>query len=232
MNSRFLERVERAQAFISPCCRLFLLYSQQTGAKKYKKRKKKRMKVSLINMHASKSWNRWGKWRDIRVKDWRRKCYRPQTNEDTQRKPLSLQARRKTSKPNFNQQHFSLSKNNSQCSETNCFNFSLSFFFYVFGWRKSRRNVLCDFLRALEKLVHFTSAKYEHFSCFQRSDIENEEQLQLLQFKINFSNYWNFTTFAYFFPISFLSWFRTQYSKQFGCHCDVFVASLWLANWT
>lgn len=23
-------------------------------------------------MHASKSCNRWGKWRDIRVKDWRR----------------------------------------------------------------------------------------------------------------------------------------------------------------
>lgn len=40
-----------------------------------------------------------GKWGDIRLEDWMRKCYRPQTNEDTQRSPY-LCRRAKTSKTN------------------------------------------------------------------------------------------------------------------------------------
>lgn len=63
--------------------------------------KKKLMKVSLIHMqYVSESWNRWGKSRDIRLKDWRRKCYRPQTNEDTQRSLYLCWRGRKNPHPN------------------------------------------------------------------------------------------------------------------------------------
>jgi len=73
---------------------LSLLHALRTEAKKKKK-------ASLINMHASKSWNRWGKWWGIWVKDWRRICYRPQTNEDSQKSPYLCGRGEKHAKPTW-----------------------------------------------------------------------------------------------------------------------------------
>ena len=84
--------------------------------------------MSLINMHASKSWNRWGKWRDIRVKDWRRKCYRPQTNEDTQRENPYLCRRRQNTHTHTHTHTHTLRKKKKHPKPT--WTSIISFFFF------------------------------------------------------------------------------------------------------